>query len=200
MYFWSRRCSGLSARPELTAEKFVINPWARAGFQEDRLYRTGDLACISADGQIHCLGRTDDQVKIRGFRVELGEIEAVLAKQKGVATVAVILQQESGIDHLTAYIVAEAGFELQHSQLRSALIAVLPPYMVPGRFELLDEMPRLNSGKIDRKTLKSRMIASQTILADSSASDQASTEAEHVLFSALQNYSQVILSAGKWIF
>jgi non-ribosomal peptide synthetase component F len=77
--------AGYLGRPDLTAEKFLANPWA-SGPHDARLYRTGDLARIDADGEVVCLGRTDDQVKIRGFRVELGEIEAVLAQQPGVGT------------------------------------------------------------------------------------------------------------------
>ncbi|MFM9901010.1 MAG: amino acid adenylation domain-containing protein, partial [Polaromonas sp.] len=96
--------AGYLGRPELTADKFLPNPWAQTA-HDARLYRTGDLARIDADGCVQCLGRTDDQVKIRGFRVELGEIEAVLAAQPGVGTVAVILRQESGLDQLIAFIV-----------------------------------------------------------------------------------------------
>ncbi len=96
---------GYLGRPDLTVEKFLPNPWATSE-DDARLYRTGDLARIDADGQVLCLGRADDQVKIRGFRVELGEIEAVLAQQPGVGTVAVLLRKDDGIDQLVAYIVA----------------------------------------------------------------------------------------------
>ena len=150
--------AGYLGRPDLSAEKFLPNPWASSA-EQTRLYRTGDLARIDPDGCVQCLGRTDDQVKIRGFRVELGEIEAVLAKQAGVGTVAVVLRQEDGIDQLIAFIVAESGQTLSNTVLRAALSAVLPPYMVPGHFEMLTEMPRLTSGKIDRKDLKARPLA-----------------------------------------
>ncbi|QJQ04639.1 amino acid adenylation domain-containing protein [Undibacterium piscinae] len=172
---------GYLGRPDLTAEKFLANPWA-SGAYDQRLYRTGDLARIAADGSVQCLGRSDDQVKIRGFRVELGEIEAVLAKQSGVGTVAVILRQEDGIDQLIAFIVPEADLTLSSAALRAALAAVLPPYMVPGRFESLLEMPRLTSGKIDRKDLKARKL---TVLSSSAESDSAANPAEEVLFTAL---------------
>ncbi len=145
--------SGYLGRPELTAEKFLDNPWS-GGTHDDRLYRTGDLARIDEAGRVQCLGRTDDQVKIRGFRVELGEIEAVLAQQPGVGTAAVVLRQLDGVDQLIAFLVAESSTGVSASSLRSALGARLPPYMVPGRFEVLPQMPRLSSGKIDRKTLK----------------------------------------------
>lgn len=172
---------GYLGRADLTAEKFLANPWAR-GEYDQRLYRTGDLARIDADGSVQCLGRSDDQVKIRGFRVELGEIEAVLAKQAGVGTVAVLLRQEEGIDHLIAFIVPEADQTLSSAALRAALAAVLPPYMVPGRFESLLEMPRLTSGKIDRKELKNRPLP---VLSSSAESDSADNVAEEVLFTAL---------------
>ncbi|RMM03844.1 AMP-binding protein, partial [Pseudomonas savastanoi] len=84
---------GYLGRPDLTQEKFLPNPWS-TGYHDARLYRTGDLARIDDEGQVQCLGRADDQVKIRGFRVELGEIEALLAQQPGVGTVAVLLHNE----------------------------------------------------------------------------------------------------------
>ncbi|MEO5658974.1 MAG: amino acid adenylation domain-containing protein, partial [Polaromonas sp.] len=174
--------SGYLGRPDLTAEKFLANPWASSA-EQSRLYRTGDLARIDPDGRVHCLGRTDDQVKIRGFRVELGEIEAVLARQPGVGTVAVVLRQEGGIDQLIAFIVAETGQTLSPPALRGALAASLPPYMVPGYFEMLAEMPRLTSGKIDRKDLKARPLA--LVAHDAAESDTPETPAEAVLFAAL---------------
>ncbi len=190
---------GYLGRPDLTAEKFLANPW-RSGAHDARLYRTGDLARIGADGEVLCLGRADDQVKIRGFRVELGEIEAVLAQQPGVGTVAVLLRQDDGIDQLVAYLVAEAGAapdtaldtkrdtkldtKLDTKALRATLAGVLPPYMVPGRYQLLDAMPRLTSGKIDRKALKALPL--QAAAAGSVAdSDLAETPAEQALFAAL---------------
>ncbi|MEB0045634.1 MULTISPECIES: Pls/PosA family non-ribosomal peptide synthetase [unclassified Pseudomonas] len=175
---------GYLGRPDLTEEKFLPNPWA-SGYHDARLYRTGDLARIDHDGQVQCLGRADDQVKIRGFRVELGEIEALLAQQPGVGTVAVLLRNEDGIDQLIAYLVCDtsppSGFT---AQLRKALSAQLPPYMVPGRFELLDSMPRLTSGKIDRKALKARPLSVDTSGADLH-SDVAQNAGETVLFAAL---------------
>jgi hypothetical protein len=152
--------AGYLGRPDLTAEKFLPNPWS-TGPHDARLYRTGDLARIDADGEVQCLGRTDDQVKIRGFRVELGEIEAVLAQQEGVGTVAVLLRKDDGIDQLVAYLVAviPAPSQLTSATLRRALAEHLPPYMVPGRYELLTEMPRLTSGKIDRKALKAMPLS-----------------------------------------
>ncbi len=178
--------AGYLGRPDLTAEKFVANPWA-SGVHDARLYRTGDLARIDADGAVQCLGRTDDQVKIRGFRVELGEIEAVLAQQAGVGTVAVLLRKDDGIDQLIAYIVPAADAtpaSLTGSALRHSLVDHLPPYMVPGRYELLSVMPRLTSGKIDRKALKAMPLSALTEAA-TGESDLPETPAEAALFAEL---------------
>ncbi|SHN07711.1 non-ribosomal peptide synthetase terminal domain of unknown function [Duganella sacchari] len=175
--------AGYLGRPDLTAEKFLLNPWS-SGPHDARLYRTGDLARIGTDGEVVCLGRADDQVKIRGFRVELGEIEALLAQQPGVGTVAVLLRKDDGIDQLVAYIVPEGAAALEPRELRTALAAKLPPYMVPSRYEMLDAMPRLTSGKIDRKTLKARPLsAAQAGSAEDS--DLPETPAEAALFAAL---------------
>ena len=172
---------GYLGRPDLSARKFLPNPWA-TGADDARLYRTGDLACIAADGQVQCLGRTDDQIKIRGFRVELGEIEAVLAQQPGVGTVAVLLRPDDGIDQLVAYLVPATGSALPDAPaLRHALVALLPPYMVPAQFEGLAAMPRIPSGKIDRKALRALPLTPRA----ASESDPPDTPAEQVLFAAL---------------
>ena len=175
--------AGYLGRPELTAEKFIRNPWA-SGSNDARLYRTGDLARIDAAGQVQCLGRTDDQVKIRGFRVELGEIEAALAQQPRIGTVAVLLRRDDGIDQLVAYLVPAAGEEVDPGALRQALAAHLPPYMVPGRYQFLTAMPRLTSGKIDRKALRALPLEIAPGLPEG-ASDTPETAAEEALFAAL---------------
>ncbi len=180
--------TGYLRRPELSAEKFIANPWAGAPLFA-RLYRTGDLARIDEHGQVQCLGRTDDQVKIRGFRVELGEIEAVLSRQPGVGTAAVILRRDDGIDQLIAFVVADssagtAATAVRAATLRRELALALPPYMVPGIFEILPAMPRLQSGKIDRKTLKALPLALTAGGADDS--DLPTSPAEVVLFAALK--------------
>lgn len=172
---------GYLGRPELTAEKFIANPWAETP-SESRLYRTGDLALIDEHGQVHCLGRADDQVKIRGFRVELGEIEAVLCKQPGIGTAAVVVRQEEGVDQLVAFLGAESGGQIDRVALRNALKVCLPPYMVPTRFEAVEQMPRLTSGKIDRKALRAMELA---VLPPSESGDEPQTDAEVVLFDAL---------------
>jgi len=178
--------AGYLGRPDLTSEKFLANPWA-SGMDDARLYRTGDLARIEPNGEVVCLGRTDDQVKIRGFRVELGEIEAVLAQQDGIGTTAVLLRKDDGIDRLVAYLVPAAGAtpeQLAPGTLRRALSGRLPPYMVPSRFEVLTIMPRLTSGKIDRKALKA-MALGAPLPSDPAESDTPETPGEEALFAAL---------------
>jgi non-ribosomal peptide synthetase-like protein len=173
---------GYLGRPDLTAEKFLDNPFS-TGLHDQRLYRTGDLARVDEAGRVQCLGRTDDQVKIRGFRVELGEIEAALCAQSYIGTAAVILRQDDGMERLIAYIVSENAEGISTPRLRAALIEALPPYMVPAYFVTLAEMPRLTSGKIDRKALRALPLS---VSADkNSDSDSPENKAEQVLFTAL---------------
>ncbi len=183
MYLWTECGPGYLGRPDLTADKFIQNPWA-SNPDEENLYRTGDLAKIDEFGQVHCLGRADDQVKIRGFRVELGEIEAALCDLDGIGTAAVILRAEDGIDQLIAFIAPEIDAQqaIEIKQLRHHLSQRLPPYMVPNRFEVIEEVPRLLSGKIDRKALKARPLTS---VVDRSESDQPQNQAEEILFGIL---------------
>ncbi len=145
---------GYLGRPELTADRFIPNPFAVTP-EEARIYRTGDLGRIDSNGQIAYLGRADGQVKLRGFRIELAEIEAALADQPGVAATAVVLQPSSLGDELVGFVVpgVEANGELEPAALRKVLAARLPAYMVPGRIEFVGQLPRLPSGKIDRKAL-----------------------------------------------
>jgi non-ribosomal peptide synthetase-like protein len=173
--------AGYLGRPDLTAEKFLANPWA-TGEHDQRLYRTGDLARIDEQGRIHCLGRTDDQVKIRGFRVELGEIEAALCDQPGVGTAAVLLRKDDGIERLVGYLVADGAETPASDCLRQALAARLPAYMVPSHLETLPEMPRLTSGKIDRKALRAQALSLPATAADS---DTPENDAETLLFAEL---------------
>jgi thioesterase domain-containing protein len=141
---------GYLGRPDLTAERFVPNP-----FGPGRLYRSGDLARYHADGNLKYVGRTDNQVKVRGFRIELGEVEAALAALPQVREAAVVaLQGASGDKYLAAYasLRADAGGTTV-AQLRAALQDRLPGFMVPSRFVLLDTLPLNPSGKLDRKAL-----------------------------------------------
>jgi amino acid adenylation domain-containing protein len=138
------------ARPELTAERFVPDPF-RAG---EKLYRTGDLVRFRPDGVLEFFGRADQQVKIRGFRIELGEIEETILRHPAVQKVAVTLRQDRpGDKRLVAYTVAEPGQPASEEELREHVKKSLPEYMIPSNFVALDAMPLTASGKVDRKAL-----------------------------------------------
>jgi amino acid adenylation domain-containing protein len=141
-------------RPALTAEKFIADPFAQEA--NARLYRTGDAARFLRDGNIEYLGRVDDQVKIRGFRVELGEIEAVLARHPAVREAVVVVREDvSGEKRLAAYYTVSetSGPPVEARELRSHLSGQLPDYMVPAAFVQLSRMPVMVNGKLDRKAL-----------------------------------------------
>ncbi|MCG3148786.1 MAG: Linear gramicidin synthase subunit D [Verrucomicrobiae bacterium] len=136
-------------RPELTAEKFLPNPF-RAG---ERLYKTGDLARYLPDGNIEYLGRLDHQVKIRGFRIELGEIEVALGQHPAVREVVIVAREDvPGDKRLVAFLVAN-GAAPSVAELRAHLLAKLPEYMLPAAFVFLPAMPLSPNGKIDRRLL-----------------------------------------------
>lgn len=143
---------GYHGRPELTAEKFIANPFG--GIDDPVLYRSGDAVSLDEAGNIVFHGRIDDQIKIRGFRVELGEIESKLADEPGVNQAAVVMRTDDEIERLVAFVVAEPGVAVDGAALRAALRDKLPPYMVPAHFEAVGSLPRMVSGKVDRKMLK----------------------------------------------
>ena len=145
---------GYLGRPDLTAERFVPDPWVGGA----RMYRTGDRCRYRPDGAIEILGRTDSQIKIRGHRVELGEIEAVLGRHPSVREVAVISRarprsQGSEDTQLVAYLAANGEVTPSPLDLRAFLAERLPEYMVPAAFVVLDALPSTPAGKINRLAL-----------------------------------------------
>ncbi|MFG1644976.1 amino acid adenylation domain-containing protein [Amycolatopsis sp. NPDC049252] len=145
---------GYLNRPALTAERFLPDP---SGTDGARMYRSGDLAQWTGDGLLRFAGRSDDQLKIRGFRVEPGEVERALTACAGVAQAVVsAVERTPGQRSLVAYVVATPGHpEPTATSLRAALTTVLPDYMIPSAFVVLDEFPLTPNGKVDTRALPS---------------------------------------------
>jgi amino acid adenylation domain-containing protein len=159
-----RLARGYYRRPGVTAERFVADPFGGAG---QRMYCTGDQVRMRQDGLIEFVGRSGDQVKIRGYRVELAEVESVLARYHGLAHAVVVAREiEDGEKRLIAYVVAEAvqyqagKFDLDG--LRAHATELLPEYMVPSAFVLLDSLPLTPNGKVDRKALPEPAVESSS--------------------------------------
>ena len=150
---------GYLQRPELTADRFIPDrfagaPTAGAGQTPPLLYRTGDRGRWRADGNLEHLGRLDFQVKVRGYRIELGEIENNLASHPDVARVVVVAREDRPGDvRLVAYVVPQAGCEVDESALVAHLRGALPDYMIPQHVMALTAVPLLPNGKVDRKGL-----------------------------------------------
>jgi amino acid adenylation domain-containing protein len=150
---------GYLNRPELTAQKFIPNPFYKSKVKSQkskvsRLYKTGDLARYLPDGNIEFLGRSDYQVKLRGYRIELTEIEAVLLQYPIIREVVVIVREEdSGSKRLVAYIVPKQIPAPTKGELQSFLRQKLPEYMIPTAFLILDTLPLTPNGKVDRQSL-----------------------------------------------
>lgn len=143
---------GYHCRPELTAERFVANPFDPS--RRTRLYKTGDLSRWRPDGVLECLGRSDFQVKIRGYRIELGEIEAVLARHPQVKQAVANVQGGVGEEKtLVAYLSSQDGAPLEAAGLRDFAARHLPDYMVPALYATVPRFPMTPNGKVDRKAL-----------------------------------------------
>ncbi|HEX7238741.1 MAG TPA: amino acid adenylation domain-containing protein, partial [Longimicrobiaceae bacterium] len=142
---------GYLGRPELTAERFVPDPFS--GEPGARMYRSGDRARWLAAGELEYLGRIDFQVKVRGFRIELGEVEAALVGHPSVREAVVTLREDApGDRRLVGYVVPEGG-AVSVADLRAGLKASLPEYMLPSAYVVLEELPLTGNGKIDRRAL-----------------------------------------------
>ncbi|WP_324195191.1 non-ribosomal peptide synthase/polyketide synthase [Nocardia puris] len=148
---------GYVARPGLTAERFLADPFAGPGGPAaagDRMYRTGDLVRWTTGGELEYLGRTDFQVKLRGLRIELGEIESVLGTVDSVVRAVVVVRDDAGAgEQLVAYVVEAEPGTVRPEQLRAAAAASLPAYMVPAAYVVLEALPVNASGKLDRAAL-----------------------------------------------
>lgn len=177
---------GYLGRPDLTAQKFIANPFDGNGL-DPVLYRTGDAVIIDEQGNLVFKGRIDDQVKIRGFRVELGEIEARLASLPAIAQAAVVLRHDGEFDQLVAFLVPNPDCTIDSAQIRAQLLQQMPAYMVPTHFETLSVLPRLSSGKADRKSLAALALTEMVVDALQCEAPQTETEA-------------LLLDAAKTIF
>ncbi|HEU4962803.1 MAG TPA: amino acid adenylation domain-containing protein, partial [Bacilli bacterium] len=178
---------GYLNRPDLTAEKFLDDPFAPG----ERMYRSGDLARWLPDGNLDYQGRMDFQVKVRGYRIELGEIEAQLLLVDGVKEAVVLTRADAQGDRdLVAYLVTESKTELTTARLRDALTQVLPEYMIPSYFLFLERMPVTSNGKVDRKALPEP--ATDVMRSTEYVAPRTETEAElAAIWSAVLDVEQV---------
>ncbi len=168
---------GYLNRPELTAEKFVTDPFGTS--PGGRLYRTGDLVRRQPDGKLVFLGRVDEQVKIRGLRIELGEVESAMASFPGIGQVTVQPWTDDGGErHLVGYATAGTGTP-EPGPLRDHVAEILPGYMIPSYFVVLDELPLTSSGKVDKRQLPPPQL---DVAADAAGPDgEPRTDTERVL-------------------
>jgi amino acid adenylation domain-containing protein len=140
---------GYVGRPELTAEKFVPNPYGDG----ERLYRTGDVVRWLSNGTLEFVGRRDTQVKVRGFRIELGEVETALTSHPGISEAVVVAREEGEGKRLVAYVTPKGATAPEAAMLREHMKQRLPEYMVPGAYVVLEALPLTPNGKVDRKAL-----------------------------------------------
>ena len=169
---------GYLKQPDLTAERFMPNPFGPSG---GRMYRTGDRVRWREDAQLEFLGRNDHQVKVRGYRIELAEIETALTTCAGVGQAAVMVREDrAGERKLVAYVVPTPGHSIDTVELRQSLAHKLPDYMVPAFIKALTALPLNSNGKLDRKALPPPEVSG------TGASCAPHTQAEEVLCSLLK--------------
>ncbi|WP_256978777.1 MULTISPECIES: non-ribosomal peptide synthetase [unclassified Rhodococcus (in: high G+C Gram-positive bacteria)] len=163
---------GYVARPDLTSERFVADPFGSAG---DRMYRTGDLVRWSmlGDGRIEYIGRTDFQVKFRGQRIELGEIETALTSLPGIGQAVVVVSGSVAGDLLAAYLVPVADAVLDIEDVRTRLGSLVPSYMVPSAFVVLQSLPLNPAGKLDRRALPDPVFEAREFRSPATAVEEA---------------------------
>jgi amino acid adenylation domain-containing protein len=182
---------GYLNRPDLTAERFVPDPFDAHG---GRMYRTGDHVRCRSDGMLEFVGRTDDQVKIRGFRIELGEIEHKLLHVPGVHQAAVLARDNgSGSKHLVGYIASGAATPLSSEALRAHLLRELPQHMVPATWMFLPQLPLNAHGKLDRKAL-AQLELLQTTAEPTSVGEPAMLDAD--LSEVLRLFRELLEDTG----
>jgi amino acid adenylation domain-containing protein len=163
---------GYFKRPDLTAERFIQNPFVPG----QKMYATGDYARFTCDGEIECLGRQDGQVKVRGYRIELGEIEAVISKVSSVKENAVITKEtRPGDVRIIAFLVLNNQKPLDEKTLRESLGELLPKYMIPSHFVVLENLPKTLNGKIDKKSLGTKFVETKELSSTSVTSPVSST-------------------------
>ena len=163
---------GYLNRPELTAERFIANPFGNPGV----LYRTGDIVRYLPDGRLEILGRNDGQVKVRGFRIELGDVESALCACPEVsAAAAAVRHSAAGESILIGYFVPRPGFTADAATLRASLASHLPDYMVPTFLVQLSELPLTPNGKVDRKALPAPGTVQPELTAASRGADALET-------------------------
>ncbi len=156
---------GYLNRSDLTTERFIPDPFSET--PDARLYRTGDIARYREDGNIEFLGRVDDQVKIRGYRIELGEIEAALSGHPAVRQSVVMAREDTpGDKYLVAYLVLHTKESVKPADLKRYMAQLVPAYMVPSAFVLLQTFPLMTTGKVDRHALPAPDFSSRAIKED----------------------------------
>ncbi|MDV8075435.1 amino acid adenylation domain-containing protein [Rhodococcus sp. IEGM 1370] len=156
---------GYAARPDLTSDRFVADPYSDTG---SRLYRTGDLVRWTSDGEIEYIGRADFQVKLRGLRIELGEVENAILGSESVSRAVVLVRD----DRLVGYVVPNTGAVVDVESLERSLSDALPAYMVPSAFVVLDELPLGSAGKLDRRALPDPVLVARDFREPSSETER----------------------------